>query len=127
MSSEPPCPPERLPQVAQAEQDFHAKFNTHCTKTLNPEARGRLAWLFENTIRRQICRGGDWDEAAKKYVLPKVGELASQVQGAAEDPATGGAIMREAEDVVRRHRPVGILAWCDGVFVDDAEPAPAAD
>lgn len=108
----PGCDPQRY---AEAVSDFYTEFRRHCTKRLESDAELVLAWVVERTVVYAICvEHAVWNADAEAYLLPKIGEFASQVQNAPEDPATSECVRREADDVVERHRHGQAVVWCKG-------------
>jgi hypothetical protein len=99
--------------VPKAKQFFHDTWNRHCTKSLTPQAKHELKFLFRQTLAFAVEKGATWDAAAESYVGPKLAELATNVQKASENPATDVAIERESIAIIRKYQPSSLpLLWC---------------
>ena len=109
-------------QVKAARADFDKCFFDVCTKPLTVKARKHLGWIFEHTVEYALCRADqtqNWNDDAKKYVIPKLIEFAARVDAASRDIVRKKVLHREADFVIRKYRHDGPVVWCDGFFRTD--------
>jgi hypothetical protein len=99
--------PERIQQdpVDIAHFDFHERFDQTCTlNLLTPEAKDRLGWVFDQTVRRAVERGLiDWetDEDRREFALDRVAEIADLAKGAmSNNVVTEPVLTLAAEKVI---------------------------
>jgi hypothetical protein len=105
----------RNPDVSAAKNFFYEVWDQHCNRTLTPQAKHELKFLFRQTLAYAIIEGrATWDAAAQSYILPILQELATSVQNASEDPVTDAVVERESIRVIRKYQPgSGTPSWCE--------------
>lgn len=115
--------------VELVRKEFRRLFKEACEEPLEPDGSKELDYTFDHTVKYALTKTlpEQWDDAARKYVYPKLAEFATRVS-LAKDPPNRATVQREARYVIKKYRDKyrkkGIpLVWCDG-YPDIVETSP---